>query len=111
MRISRLIFPGFMLGLVLLAGCAHPEYAGPPPPPPPYGYERSFVEAATHNGYQDGFNDGHRDVYAGFRFRPHYDRRFHATPGYMGGPMPFHAYRNLYREGYERGYRNGYARA
>ncbi len=110
MRISRLTIPAFACGLFLLVGCSHPQYMGPPPPPPPYAYNRTFVEAATRNGYQDGFNAGHRDLYAGFGFQPHRDRRFHAAPGYMGGPMPFHAYRNFYREGYERGYRSGYAR-
>jgi hypothetical protein len=98
--------------LATLTGCAgHPRYyAAPPPPPPIYG-PGPLVQLADSNGYHEGQADGARDLYQRATYRPTYDRRYAATPGYDGRLGPFPVYQEHYRASYLRGYNRGFRRA
>jgi hypothetical protein len=98
--------------LIALTGCAsHPRYyAAPPPPPPAYG-PSPLVQLADSNGFHDGQSDGARDLIQRQSYRPRWDRRYAATPGYDGRMGPYPVYRDNYRLAYLRGYNVGFRRA
>ena len=97
---------------LLIAGCSSNHYYAPAPPPPPYGYrgQPQQIDMAERQGFRAGVDDGTRDAYAGKKFRPEHDRKFHEPPGYDPQMGPYGVYRDAFRNGYVHGYANGYGR-
>lgn len=97
---------------LLLSGCSSNRYYAAAPPPPPYGYRIApqQIDIAEHQGFRAGADDGARDAYAGKKYRPEHDRKFHDTPGYDPRLGPYGAYRDSFRNGYVHGYDNGFRR-
>ncbi len=89
------------------AGCASHTYYVAAPPPPPQG-PPPLVSEAEHNGFRAGVDDGARDAYNGFGYRPKHDRNFHDTPGYDPRFGPLGPYQGYFRSAYLRGYSKGF---
>ena len=108
-RLSLLLLTA---GALLTAGCSSNRYYAATPPPPPYAFrgQAQQIDFAEHQGFRAGVDDGARDAYAGHKFKPEHDRKFHDTPGYDPQMGPYGPYRDACRNGYVHGYANGYRR-
>jgi hypothetical protein len=70
---------------------------------------RFYAESARRFGYEDGYNDGRRDLRTGHSFRPTHDDHYEdADRGYDGRFGHKSYYKQVYREGYRQGYEQGY---
>lgn len=109
MKLSRIALPFVAAATLFAAGCASHPYYAPGPPPPPYGVS-PLIQRAQSEGFRAGSNDGARDAYNRFGYRPKRDRKFHETPGYDPAMGPFGPYRDAFRNAYLRGYNSGFYR-